>query len=121
DTYPNQTFTGKITTIDPKVDVATRNIAVEATINNPKHQLLPGMFGTVKIITGEPHPYLTLPQTAVSYNPYGDIVFIIKATGKKEDNSILTVKQSFVTVGPTRGDQIAILGGLKEGDRVVTA
>ncbi len=122
DTYPGQTFTGKITTIDPKVDPATRNVAVEATMDNPKHQILPGMFGTVEITTGAPKSYLTLPQTAVSYNSYGDIVFIVKQTGKnKQGKPILTVQQSFVTVGPTRGDQVAILSGLKKGDLVVTA
>lgn len=122
DTYPGQMFTGIITTIDPKVDPATRNVAVEATIDNPKHQLLPGMFGTVEIITGAPKRYLTLPQTAVSYNSYGDIVFIVKQTDKnKQGKPILTVTQSFVIVGPTRGDQVAILSGLKQGDRVVTA
>ena len=125
DTYPGETFTGIITTIDPKVDPATRNVAVEATIDNPKHQLLPGMFGTVEIITGAPKRYLTLPQTAVSYNSYGDIVFIVKQTkqtGKnKKSKPILIVKQSFIVAGPTRGDQVAILSGLKQGDYVVTA
>ena len=122
DTYPGEIFKGKISTIDPKVDPATRNVAVEATIDNPKHELLPGMFGTVEIMTGAPQSYLTLPQTAISYNPYGDIVFIVKETGKdKKNKPILTVKQSFVVVGPTRGDQIAIISGLKKGDMVVTA
>lgn len=122
DTYPGQTFLGKITTIDPKVDPATRNVQVEATIANAKHQLLPGMYSTAEVNTGAPKRYLTLPQTAVSYNPYGEIIYIIKQTGKdKKGQPILTVTQNFITVGEARGDQVAILKGLKEGDKVVTA
>lgn len=80
------------------------------------------MFGNVELTTGAGARYLTLPQTAISFNPYGEIVYIIKEKGKdKKGNPILVVNQSFVTVGRTRGDQIAILKGLKEGDRVVLA
>jgi membrane fusion protein (multidrug efflux system) len=122
DPYTGQTFTGKITSMDPKVDVATRNIQVEATIPNPEIKLYPGMFGEVEIYTGKPERYLTLPKTAISFNPFGEIVYIIHETGKdKIGMPIYTVKQSFVTVGMSRGDQIAILKGLKEGDQVVSA
>jgi membrane fusion protein (multidrug efflux system) len=122
DTYPNRSFNGEITTISPKVDPATRNVAVEATVENPKELLLPGMFGTAEIATGMPQSYLTLPQTAINYNAYGNIAFIVKETGKDEKGKpILTVTQTFVFTGPTRGDQVAVLSGLKEGDLVVTA
>lgn len=123
DTYPKKIFKGKVTTINPKVDPATRNVAVEATVENPEHLLLPGMFGTTEVSTGKSIPYLTLPQTAISYNSYGNIVFIVKRSlpKHKKDKPILTVKQTFVTTGPTRGDQIAVLRGLKAGDVVVTA
>lgn len=123
DTYPKKIFKGKVTTINPKVDSATRNVAVEATIENPEHILLPGMFGTAEVSTGKPMPYLTLPQTAISYNSYGNIVFIVKRhpPKHKKDKPLLTVKQAFVTTGPTRGDQVAILNGLKAGDSVVIA
>lgn len=119
DTYPDETFSGKITTIDPKVDPATRNVQVEATLTNAKQLLLPGMFATVLIDTGKTERYLTLPQTAITYNPYGDIVYIIHADEK--DKNKLTVKQSFVTLGETRGNQVAILKGLAAGDQVVTS
>lgn len=122
DTYPGRTFMGKITVITPKVDPDTRNFQVEATIVNPKHVLLPGMYATVDVRAGAVQKYLTLPQTSVTYNPYGDTVFIIQEKEKGQDGKPhLTVQQSFVTVGPTRGDQVAILAGVKEGDTVVTS
>src|SRR5271170_5565853 len=82
DTYPGQNFTGTVTTIDPKVDTATRNVQVEATLKNPHYKLLPGMFGTVNVTAGASQQFLTLPQSAVSFNPYGELVYVIK--GKKE-------------------------------------
>ncbi len=122
DTYPGKTFTGKITTINPIVDTATRNVQVEATVANPKQLLLPGMFATVEVTTGKPQNYLTLPQTAISYNPYGNIAYIVREQGKnKKGEPILTVTQTFVSVGSTRGDQVAITKGINEGDIVVVA
>src|SRR5262249_1794871 len=116
DAYPNEIFEGKITTIDPKADPATRNVQIEATVSNPKEILLPGMFATAEIHTGAPHRHLTLPQTAVSFNPYGEIVFIVKEKGKDDKgNPLLVAYQTFITTGEKRGDQIAILKGLKEG------
>ena len=120
DTYPDKVFAGTITTIDPIVDVNTRNVEVEATVTNPDFKLIPGMFATAVVHTGAPKRYLTLPQTAISYNPYGDIIYIINQKGKGK-KAVLTVTQNFVTTGETRGDQVQILQGLKEGDRVVTS
>ena len=121
DTYPGRTFPGRITTIDPKVDPATRNVQIEALVANPKRELVPGMYVTMSIRTGKAQSYLTLPQTAVAYNPYGDTVYVIEENGRGPDgNPRLTAKQTFVTVGPVRGDQVAILTGIKEGDLVAT-
>ena len=121
DTHPGRTFTGKITTINPKVESDSRNVQVEATINNPRHELFPGMYVSVEVKTGKEELYLTLPQAAVTYNPYGETVYIIEE-GKTPDGSpLLKVKQTFITVGPTRGDQVAVLKGIKEGDMVVTS
>ncbi|NNM58708.1 MAG: efflux RND transporter periplasmic adaptor subunit [Legionellales bacterium] len=119
DTFPGKAFTGKITTIEPIIDVNTRNVEVEATVNNPSLALVPGMFARVIITTSKLHRYLTLPQTAISFNPYGAVIFLVKATGK--DKSVLTVLQQFVTTGETRGDQVAVTKGLNEGDLVVTS
>ena len=125
DTFPHQVFKGKITTIDPAVDTTTRNVEVEATLANPKYLLTPGMFAATEVDTGAPKRYLTLPQAAISYNPYGNIVYIVHKGGKdkngKEDKNRLFVKQAFVVTGQTRGDQVAVLEGIKEHDVIVTS
>lgn len=130
DSFPQERFTGKITAINPKIDVATRNVQIEARLENPKQLLIPGMFANVEIIIGQPESFLTLPQTAISFNPYGEIAYLIgeqkeekgkKPKAKKWEKPALIVKQIFVKVGQTRGDQIAILSGVKEGDLVVTS
>lgn len=122
DTFPDRVFKGKITTINPAVDTGTRNVLVEATIENPHYDLAPGMFASLVVVTGPSGQQLTLPQTAISFNPYGELVYIVSKTGEtKKGKETLTVKQSFVKTGGSRGDQIAILQGLKEGEMVVTS
>ncbi|PKN17427.1 MAG: efflux transporter periplasmic adaptor subunit [Deltaproteobacteria bacterium HGW-Deltaproteobacteria-6] len=122
DAYPGRTFQGIITTINPKVDPETRNIQVESVIRNARGELLPGMSVSIEIQTGVVNKYLTLPQTAVSFNPYGEMVFIVeKGAQDQARREAWTVKQSIVTTGPVRGDQVAILSGVKEGDTVVTS
>lgn len=122
DTYPNKTFMGEITTINPIVDALTRNVKVEAMVSNPHFALYPGMFISAEVEVAEQKRYLTLPQTAISFNPYGEMVYIVQQKGNdKKGKSILSVLQSFVRTGDKRGDQIAILEGLKEGDVVVTS
>lgn len=124
DAYPGKTFTGRVTAVDSKVDGATRNVAVEATLANPQRLLMPGMFANVSMDVGTQQSYLTLPQTAITYNPYGAVVFLVKkgkVRGPGGEQEGLVAEQSFVTAGPTRGDQVAILEGLKPGDRVVTS
>lgn len=122
DTLPDKVFTGEITTINPGVDTSVRNVEVEATLPNPDGLLTPGMFASVIINTGKPENYLTLPLTAISFNPYGEVIYIIKQTGKDKDGKpILIAKQRFVTTGEKRGDQIVILNGVNEGDWIVTS
>lgn len=122
DAYPDQKFMGNITSMDPKIDPETRNIQIEATIANPESKLYPGMFGEVEIYTGASQNMLVLPKTAISFNPFGEIAYIIRETGKdKEGKAVLSAKQTFVTVGESRGDEVTVLKGLKEGDQVVTA
>ena len=131
DTYPDTAFTGKITSINPLIDTSSRNLQVRATIANPDHKLLPGMYGTVSIDIGAPQKQVTLPQTALTFNPYGSTVYLVNSTpqtpslwqklwGTKLPPN-LTAAQSFVKTGDTRGDQIAILFGVKDGDTVVGA
>ena len=123
DAFKDASFAGKITAVSPKVDTNTRNIQIEAQIANPDKKVLPGMFANVNIKLGDQVKLLTLPQTAVTYNPYGSTVFIAKDTGKKDKKGkpALEAQQVFVTTGSTRGDQVAILKGINEGDTVVTS
>jgi membrane fusion protein (multidrug efflux system) len=121
DAYIGQTFSGKVTAIDAKVDTATRNVQIEATVANPKKLLLPGMFGRAAVDSGEKQAYLTLPQTAVTYNPYGATVFVTADKKDAKGNPQLQAQQVFITPGPTRGDQVAILKGVSEGAMVVTS
>ena len=140
DGFAGTVFPGRITAISPKVDTATRNVVVEATLANPKRQLLPGMFANASVEVGDKKRYLTLPQTAITYNPYGSTVFVVMtadeaaaaaakagsgasaaAPAHAASGSGLVVQQAFVTTGETRGDQVAILSGLKEGQQVVTS
>jgi membrane fusion protein (multidrug efflux system) len=116
DTYPGRTFPGKIMAINPQVDPSSRNVQVRATLANPDHKLLPGMYATIDIDIGKPEHQITLPQTAIAYASYGNTVFLVEQNG-----STRTAKQTFVTTGATRGDQVAVLTGVKEGDVVVTA
>jgi membrane fusion protein (multidrug efflux system) len=123
DAYKGATFEGKVNAINPKVDTNTRNVQIEATVPNARRQLLPGMFATVKVNSGDEQRYLTLPQTAITYNPYGNTVFVVKPSEKKDEkgNPILTAQQVFVTTGPTRGDQVAIVKGVEAGAQIVTS
>jgi membrane fusion protein (multidrug efflux system) len=123
DAFKDASFTGKITAVSPKVDTNTRNIQVEAQLANPDKKILPGMFANVNIKLGDQVKLLTLPQTAVTYNPYGSTVFLAKPTGKKDKQGkdALEAQQVFVTTGATRGDQVAILKGIDEGATVVTS
>jgi membrane fusion protein (multidrug efflux system) len=123
DAFKGSSFTGKVTAVSPKVDTNTRNIQIEAQLANPDKKILPGMFANVNIKLGDEVKMLTLPQTAVTYNPYGSTVFIAKPTDKKDKQGkpMLEAQQVFVTTGPTRGDQVAILKGVDEGATVVTS
>jgi membrane fusion protein, multidrug efflux system len=122
DAFKDQTFPGEVSAINPKVDASTRNVQVRATLKNADHKLIPGMYATIGISTGAPQNYVTLPQTAITYNPYGDTVYIVDEKGKDAGGKPqLVARQNFVTPGATRGDQVAILKGVNEGEMVVTS
>jgi membrane fusion protein, multidrug efflux system len=120
DTFAGVKFTGRINAIDPRVDTGTRNFQAEATIPNPERRLLPGMFARVAVLAGDVKRYVTLPQTSITYNPYGATIFLAQKKPGGTDKDLIA-QQSFVTLGPTRGDQVAVLRGVKEGDLVVTS
>jgi len=116
--FAGQDFEGKISAIDNIVNRNTRNVHVEAKVANPNGVLLPGMYAEVRVDAGAEKRYLTLPQTAVSYNAYGSTLFLAK---KVDGQDKPVAEQVFVTTGSRRGDQIAVVGGIKEGDVVVTS
>ena len=137
DAWPGREFNGKLSAINSTIDPSTRNIQVEATISNPQRDLLPGMYTKVNIQTGSTQRFITLPQSAILHNPYGEAIYLAQppAPAKAEAGAAtsnaakkggtaaaeLVASQVFVTLGPTRGDQVAILKGIEEGATVVTS
>ena len=114
-------FEGDITAINSKVDEATRNFQVEATVANPDHKLRAGMFAEVQVLLPEQSGVIAIPSSSVNYAPYGDSVYLV-TDGKTLDNKPAKIAvQQFVKLGPTRGDQVSVLTGLKEGDEMVTS
>ncbi|PPD49744.1 MAG: efflux transporter periplasmic adaptor subunit [Methylobacter sp.] len=121
DAYPAQDFTGVISVIDPKVDRNTRNVLVRATLKNPGHRLIPGMYAKAHVVTGDAQPLITVPRTAISFNALGASVFVVEDKGKDDKGQAkLVAHQVFVATGAARGDQISVLKGIKDGDTVVT-
>ena len=151
DAFRDRTFSGTVNAISPKVDTDTRNVQVEAEVPNPDRALSPGMFVDVDVDVGTQQRYLTLPLTAIVYNPYGETVFVVEkksdfdrqqaeaaaenaggaqktrqrpppaSKGPQLPPDTPVAQQTFVTTGATRGDQVAIAGGISEGSEVVTS
>ena len=131
DALPGQSFEGKVTAVEPQVDTNTRNFRAQATLRNPDGALRPGSFGKVGFDLGSEREVVVIPQTAVSFNPYGNAVFVIGKVkrkagetdmqGKPLTGDKLVVTQRFVKTGNTRGDLIAVTSGLKAGEQVVTS
>jgi len=112
---------GKITAIDSIVDAATRNVHVQATLANPRDRLRPGMFVRVQVILPTRESVIALPASAVRYAPYGNSVFIVENLKDPKGQVYRGVRQQFVKLGGERGDQIAVLSGVKSGEEVVTS
>ena len=119
DAYPGQVFEGKITTIEPQINTDTRNIRVQATLDNPDHILKPGMFATTTVVLPDKPPAVTVPETAVDYTLYGDSVFLITEKKADDGSTSLTAVRTFVKTGNRVGGRAEILTGVKPGDRVV--
>ena len=121
DVMPGQEFVGKLTALNSSVDPVTRNVMLQATLDNKDHSLRPGMFAKVEVVLPEKHKTLVVPGTAISYAPYGDSVFVIEK--KKDDKSgkeSQLLRQAFVRVGEGRGDFISINQGLEPGQTIVS-
>jgi membrane fusion protein, multidrug efflux system len=115
------TFTGRVSAIDSVVDQATRNVQVQATFSNPGGRLRPGMFVQAQVALGASRPVIALPASAISYAPYGDSVFVVTDMTDDEGREYRGVRQQVVTIGPARGDLVAVLSGLEPGQEVVTS
>jgi membrane fusion protein (multidrug efflux system) len=121
DALPGQEIQGRVTAINPQVEEATRNIRIQATVENRQERLRPGMFVDVDVILPEQEDVRMIPTTAVLYAPYSDSVFVLekKAAGDDQpDGQVL--RQQFVRLGAQRGDYVAVLSGVEEGDQVVS-
>jgi membrane fusion protein, multidrug efflux system len=114
-------FVGRVTALNAVVDEATRNIQVQATLSNPQGRLRPGMYVQTKINIGASQSIVSLPASAVNYAPYGDSVYVVADLKTPEGQSYRGARQQFVQLGDTRGDQIAVVSGLKPGEEVVSS
>ena len=140
DAFSQESFEGKVTAIEPKVDENTRNFNVQATFHNGKNRLQPGLFARVRIARSESETYVVVPQTAVSYNPYGNSVYVVQeakipsgpgrpnaksdgaqASSGGSQGPTLAVTRRLIKTGPARGDFVAVLEGLQPGERVATS
>jgi membrane fusion protein (multidrug efflux system) len=121
DAFGERVFIGKITAINPEVDASSRNVSVQATIENPDEVLRSGMFAHVEVQLPASQPSVIVPATAVAYASYGNSVYIIENMKGPDGKEYLGARQQFVKLGATRGDQVAITEGVKPGQTVVSA
>ena len=114
-------FRGHVNAVDSIVNETTRNVQVQATLANPGGKLRPGMFVQVQIPVGQEHSVVELPATAINYAPYGDSVYVVSDMKDPQGRLYKGVRQQFVKLGGTRGDQVAVVSGIKPGDEVVSS
>jgi len=119
DSYPGQVFHAEVRAADSHVDIGSRMASVRASLRNPDHKLIPGMFAVVQLAMDAPRQALTIPLTAVSFNPYGDYVYVLGAPANGSDARVATMR--IVKLGEREGDQVVVLDGVKAGETVVTA
>ena len=120
DGLPDRQLTGKITAINPQVNVATRSIGVQATLQNAEELLRPGMFVSIEVVLPKLQTVLSIPATAVLYAPFGDSVFIIEEKQTEDGKKYLALRQQFIRLGEKRGDFVSVLSGLNAGESVVS-
>ena len=121
DAFPDREFEGKLTAVNSAVDPVTRNVSVQATLDNPDHVLRAGMFARVAVLLPQKKQVLFVPSTAVSYAPYGNSVFVIeKKADEQTKTEELVLRQAFIRTGEKRGVFVAITNGVKENEQVVS-
>ena len=121
DDLAGMTFTGRVNALDSVVDQATRNVQIQATLANPQGKLRAGMFTNVQVGVGASSTVFPLPASAISYAPFGDSVYIVSDMKGPEGQTYRGVRQQFVKVQGSRGDQVGVISGLHTGDEVVTS
>ncbi len=121
DSLPGRTFTGRVNAINSVVDAATRNVVVQATVSNPGAKLRPGMFTQVEVGVGGNASVIPLPASAINYAPFGDSVYIVEEMKGPDGKSYQGVRQQFVKVQGSRGDQVGVVAGIKPGEQIVTS
>jgi len=122
DDLPGTQFSGRVTAVDSVVDQTTRNIQVQATLTNPGGRLRPGMFVQVDLTLGDSRQIITLPASAINYAPYGDSVYVVAdMQDPKTGKTYKGVRQQFVKVEGSRGDQVAVVSGVNPGDEIVSS
>lgn len=121
DTSAAATVRGRITAIDPVIDEATRNVRIQATMENPRDALRAGAYVNVRVLTGNGARHLAVPASAVNYAPYGNSVFVVEKMKGPDGKEYVGARQQFVQLGPAQGDQVAVLSGLKPGEEVVSS
>jgi membrane fusion protein, multidrug efflux system len=122
DAFPGDVFKGEITAIEPQIDPSTRVIRLQATLANPEHRLLPGMFAKARVVMPPQADVVTVPETAVDRTLYGDSVFVVQEDGKDADGKPKhKAVQTFVETGPAFGGRISLVRGVKPGDLVVSS
>lgn len=122
DDLPGIQFGGRVTALDSVVNESTRNIQVQATLANPQGKLRPGMFIQVQVGLGSSQDVITLPASAINYAPYGDSVYVVTdIQDTKTGKSFKGVRQQFVKVVGSRGDQVGVISGINPGEEIVTS
>lgn len=121
DSLPGRTFTGRVNAINSVIDAATRNVEVQATVSNPGAKLRPGMFTQVDVGVGGNASVIPLPASAINYAPFGDSVYVVEQMKGPDGKSYQGVRQQFVKVQGSRGDQVGVVSGIKPGEQIVTS
>jgi membrane fusion protein, multidrug efflux system len=139
DAYPHETFTGKIKSIDARINADTRNVVVRGELANAEARLLPGMYAQVAVIAGDAIAVVTVPRTAVTYSLYGDTIYVVKAAASPDskgppasggaqaatpavpEGAASIAERRFVRVGETRSERVAIMEGLAADEEVITS
>jgi membrane fusion protein, multidrug efflux system len=120
DTFPSASWEGRITVVNPEVDVGTRNVRIRATFDNPDGRLRPGMFVNVEVLSEDKRRTLIIPATAVIFAPYGDSVYVVETKKDQTGKESTVARQKFVRLGERRGDFVEVISGFQGGETIVS-